>query len=196
MNPANVPMRPDDPESLRGEVYVLMCHPGMKPEAVEKVTRGVGAWVIVTYATGTTPDFLAPIVERRVQEGTSVILLANNPGDPEGPARLVYEAGQGALRAGGLLLSKVNVNHFDEVIHVIQEALGRGVRGEALTAYLRDLYTFSSGETPALAAWERPNAAEEVHARLGQMLKRLGMSEEECQVWPKTGGGGEGTPEQ
>ena len=128
-------------------VSALMCTPLLTNEQFLRLTADVEAIVLVAYASGAMPDRLVPAIQQRIQEGTPIFVLSDNPGDQDGIVRIRYAAGKGAYDAGAVPLEKVNVNQQQEVVAAIVAALNKGLRGPALAEEIKRLYAYSKDET-------------------------------------------------
>lgn len=165
-------------EVPENDVQVIYCSPGLKAAHMELCTAGVGAIVLIGFATGTTPDRLEPVIRKRVESGVPVIILSNNPADPAGPSRLKYKAGQVNLKAGAIVLQKVNINHLEEVLAVLRESLSKGVRGAELIQLMKDRYFYQEGEVPPPPEWETEEGISYMRDLYRQTLVRQGCSVE------------------
>ncbi len=165
--PLHDPERIVEAEGHNPTIGVFTCHPGVTAEQFLVRSQDVEVIIVIGYASGTTPDRLAPAIAQRIDESIPVIILSNNPGDEYGIVRLRYAAGQAALAAGAKLLQKVNVRHLDTVLEAINIAHAQGLRAQALAEAIDHQFAFQDGETIPLAEWETADgiAAEQKRAR-------------------------------
>ena len=168
-------------ENNEPRIGVLRCTPSLTPEQLSNHTEGMDVVVLIAFATGTTPDRLAPIIKKRIEEGVPVILLTDNPADPAGPSRLAYSAGQSALEAGAILLQKANVNHTEEVIKTVQEAFREGLCGTELSEHIQEIYSYQEGEKAPSSDWSRRETIEWQRQHTRNALKRMGLSGEQLE---------------
>ena len=168
-------------EKTEPEIGILECTPFLTPEQLSAYTKGMDAVILIAFATGTTPDRLAPVIKERVAEGTPIILLTNNPADSAGPFRLAYAAGQSALEAGAVLLQKVNVNHAGEVKEAIKKAFAGGLRGHELSEYIQNLYSYHEGEQPTLSEWSQAEGIEWQRQHTQNAFRRIGFKGKELE---------------
>jgi L-asparaginase/Glu-tRNA(Gln) amidotransferase subunit D len=143
---------PDDCEARverkTHNIRMVVCNPTIRPEGLDEATDGAEVLIFVAYATGALPDALVPVLKKRIEEGIPVVVLSNNPGDKHGITRIKYAAGIGAYEAGALPLQTVNINDIGLVHKTISEALDRGIKGQALIDYLKELFFYKKGEEP------------------------------------------------
>ena len=116
------------------QIGIVRATPLLTLEQMEAMTKNVEAIVIITFATGTVPDRLGPIVQAKVEAGVPVFLVSNNPGDDVGILRDKYLPQANFRDAGAIRIESVNINRIEEVFAAIQEEAAKGKRGGQLGA--------------------------------------------------------------
>lgn len=128
--------------------------PLLTPEQFEAFTTNTDAIVLLTYATGTTPERLNGVIKAKVDSGIPLFLLSKNPGDEAGIVRVVYDTLAKAIEAGAIPLEKVNSNDGAVVLATIQNFYDQGLRGEALGVAVQQRFAYQEGEEKPKAEWE------------------------------------------
>ncbi len=114
-------------------VTPTLNNPGFAPKIFDAIAKThPKALVLEVYASGTSPTVLDPLIKKYVDNGISVFLLSNNPGDEKGIEKLAYAANLGSVQAGAIPLRDVNVNQRLDVISTIQHAINEGHTGTDL----------------------------------------------------------------
>lgn len=90
------------------------------------------AFVLLTSATGSTPQILNPIIRELTEKKIPVFLLSNNPGLETGIQKITYEPQLDAVNAGAVPLRDVNVNRTLDVVNAIQQQIKEGLTGDRL----------------------------------------------------------------
>ena len=118
------------------DVALLKVHPGMETtaeglfQAIKKANQK--ALVLLGYASGATPTILDPLIREFTEQGISVFVLSNNPGENKGIQTIKYGPQRDSITAGAIPLSNVNVNNAEEVLLTIQAEIDEGKTGREL----------------------------------------------------------------
>jgi hypothetical protein len=163
-------------ELMCNTVSVIRCSPFLTAEIFDDLTKNCRVVVLIAFASGTTPDILAPIIKKRINEKIPVIILTNNPGDSHGPLRLLYEAGQNALRNGAVILQTVNVNDCAEIVTELKLKLTEGISGKDLIEYMRLKYSFKKEELLPTLGYDLPNEVTRQGLLTRYTLQRAGLT--------------------
>lgn len=94
----------------------------MKPKAL----------ILLSNASGTTPETLNPFIEEFVGKDIPVFLLSRNYARETGIQKITYGAQAEAVKAGAIPLKDVNVNGTLRVVDAIQKAASEGLNGKRL----------------------------------------------------------------
>jgi hypothetical protein len=167
-----------------GGVGVYKATPGQSPDIFRMSTEGVDAIVIISFATGTVPQVLAPAIRDRVEAGVPVFLLSDNAGDKHGILKIAYGVQAVIAEAGAISLEKVNINNLEEVVAAIDQELSQGYKGKELGEIINKKYKYGADEQKPLAEWETPEGIKGQQERLAALTKKMNenadRSEEEA----------------
>lgn len=161
-----------------------MVTPGMNPESLTALAsmKEIKAMVLVTYATGTTPETLNGAIQEVTQKGIPVFLLSSNSGDPAGILNDTnYEPQAQSKKAGAIALQKVNIKHIQQVLDAIQAEIDAKKKGPELGEAIRTKYAYAPGEEKPKPDWEIPSKIAEQRTLLGHTLRRMGTPEDEIE---------------
>ncbi len=174
-----IPTKAEFENSPDPRVAAVMATPFLKPDEFDQLTTGKQVILFCGFATGTIPDRLVPIFERRISEGTVCIVVSDNAGNDHGILKIAYAAGEGAYEAGALPLEKVNINAHSQIKAVITQALNEGLSGSRLLQRMRDLYSYKEDEQKPLAEWDKPEGVLPPVSPIREILVRSGFVDED-----------------
>ncbi|MFH0820373.1 MAG: hypothetical protein V1908_01220 [Candidatus Peregrinibacteria bacterium] len=156
------------------DTTVISVGPGITAGLLEHCTAVAKAVILVTYASGTTPGCLNPVIRARVLAGVPVFLVANNPKNDNGIINSRRYATQvSALEAGAIPIEKVNVNRIEDVLSAIQDGLDAGQTGMELGETVRVKFAYGPGEKVPLAEWETPEGLAALATRREEMERGI-----------------------
>ncbi len=168
-------LRIRDIEDPLHEYPVIMCRPTLTAGILALRTQYAKAVVLVNYATGTTPVWLAPVIKQLVDNNVPVFLVPDCPGDEAGMISVKYAACIPALEAGATPIEKVNVKEIDLVKEAVRDH-GERLSGRELADYIHQMFAYQEGEEPPKPEWERPEAVERYRQEIiVPFLRRLGF---------------------
>lgn len=170
-------------EKPDSRITTIKVTPVLTPDQLAHSIKDADAIIMIVYAAGTSPDRLAPVIREGAVQGKALIFLSDNPGDTHGTVKLTYEAGREALRAGAVLLQKVNSGHLDQVYKAVNEAIKKGLRGQALSQYIYNQFAFGEGERIPKAEWETAEGVAEMRQLFEATLRRIGLKPADIQRW-------------
>lgn len=165
----------------RYDIPVISCFPGLMPEKVAENTENAGAVILISFATGTTPTNLDPVIAKRTREGIPIFLLSDNKKEDHGIPRSNYGTQKDSAKAGAIALQKVNVNNLSEVMEAIKEELAAGKKGAELGEAIKQRFAYGPDE-------KLPKTARDRGRERMELLKAAG-ARENVDVWLDSLGG-------
>jgi len=164
-----------DIEDATYEFPVIMCRPTLTANIFALRTQYARAVVLVNYATGTTPEWLAPVIKKLTENGVPVFLVADCPGDQAGITKIGYEACTPALDAGAKPIEKVNVRDVGLVKQAVRDS-AETMSGQELADYIYRMFAYQEGEERPKPRWESPDYIATYRKEVVEpMLRRLGF---------------------
>ena len=128
------------PESPEYTIAVLTMNPAMNPDVARASLTAFPdhkAMVIVGYASGSTPDWLNPIIQESTAAGTPVFIVSSNYGSDHGIANPSYGVHAAATQAGAIFIEDMNSRNIFPILDSIQEEIDSGKTGLQLAQPVR-----------------------------------------------------------
>lgn len=151
------------------------------------MTAGVPAIILVSYATGTTPQRLSRVISQRTASAVPVFHISDNIGGDHGILGVVYGTQTASASAGAIRIEKVNVSSLDLVLAAIQDELDAGKSCRELAEEVRQRYVYKMDAPKPRAEWDIPEAVDREEYLLRATLRRLRNSDAEIErqmrVW-------------
>ena len=175
----------EDPEH---EHPIIMCRPTLTAGTFALRTQYAKTVTLVNYASGTTPHWLTPIIQKLTQNGVPVFLVADCPGDQAGITKIAYGACLPALEAGATIIEKVNVRDA-QIVKEAAKDWSEQLEGRALADYIRRMFAYQEKEKRPALEWETVAGIERYRVEVVRpMLQRclgfdLTAAERISQLW-------------
>jgi len=168
---------PSKEAELNYNVPVIKITPFLESKDAERQTESADAVILITYASGATPERLGEFVDKMIKNNIPVFLVSDNIADNHGILNIKkYETGAKIAEAGATAIEKINAKDVLELMKVIQKYLSEGLRGVALAEKVRDEFSYKPGELKPLAEWETPEGIAHLRESTKWVMQRSGLS--------------------
>lgn len=168
---------PSKEAEAKYNIPVITITPFLESEEAEKQAKSADAVILITYASGATPERLKEFVEKMVKIDVPVFLVSSNIADDHGILNInKYETGAKIAEAGATAIEKINAKDVLELMKVIQRYLSEGLKGAALAEKVKNEFSYKPGEQKPLAEWDTPEGIAHMRESTRWAMQRSGLS--------------------